>query len=68
MEYHGAMHDQQDRQTDYRVAFVPGEALPPNQPWVFIEYDGEVWLAIRQDAVTPETLEETWAAFRDMAS
>jgi hypothetical protein len=51
---------------EYHVAFVPEEQLPPHRPWVFIEYDGETWLAIKRSEVTPKRLEEVWETFRQM--
>lgn len=61
------MLDQTEQQTGYHIKFVPEGYLPSNEPWVFFEYDGELWLAIKQVDVSPDTLEECWAAFRRMA-
>lgn len=51
---------------EYHVTFVPEDQLPAWRPWVFIEYDGETWLAIKRSEVTPERLEEAWDTFSRM--
>lgn len=48
----------------YRIAFVEETELPPDQDFVFMECQGEMWLAFKTTRLTPQVLEDAWATFR----
>lgn len=53
------------RMRDYAVAFVGDNALH-EVDWVFIEQDEMLVFVIKEEAVSPQTLADAWAVFRQM--
>lgn len=46
----------------YGIQFV--DALPEGHDFMFVQTDGGALIFYREDALTPETLEDSWAAYR----
>lgn len=46
----------------YGVMFVQDDELPTM--WALVRFDGRTRLFIRESSVTPEVLEQAWAAYR----
>jgi len=49
------------------VKFVDDRALPEGQDWIFVEVDGGLYFVVKESRVTPEVLDQAWAAYRRMA-
>lgn len=49
----------------YRIAFVDETDLPPDQDFVFMECQGDMWLAVKATRVTPKVLEDAWETYRE---
>jgi len=50
----------------YAVRFVEDDRLPLEQDWVFVEVDGVLYFVVKKSQVTPDVLEDAWAAFRQI--
>lgn len=52
----------------HRIFFVDDDALPEGHDFLLLSCpSGNVRLFYRRSAVTPETLEDSWAAYRAVA-
>lgn len=47
----------------HTVTFVDDEALSGHD-WALLEIEGDVYFVVKRSAVTPDVLEEGWAAYR----
>jgi hypothetical protein len=59
------------REMQYRIAFADDSELIDGQDFAFLEAEQEMWLAYRRglsEQALVRALEESWAAFRQMAS
>lgn len=48
----------------YSIKFVSDEAMPEGHDFIFIETPCGAVIVYRETAVTPDTLEASWAAYR----
>jgi hypothetical protein len=48
----------------HRVRLIGQDDLPRGHHWALAEHDGRITLFIKHEALTPENLEEAWAAYR----
>ena len=51
---------------EYGVKFVEDHELPPGQDWIFVEVDGGLYFVVKESRITPEVLNQAWAAYRQM--
>jgi hypothetical protein len=52
----------------HRVRLIGQDDLPRGHHWALAEHDGRITLFIKHEAMTPENLEEAWAAYRLLTS
>lgn len=50
----------------FGVKFVDDHALPIGQDWIFVVVDGGLYFVVKESRVTPEVLNDAWAAYRRM--
>ena len=56
-------------QDGYGVSYVDDDELPAETDWLFVKTgEGGLLLCIKEHAVSPEVLEEAWAAYRQLAN
>lgn len=48
----------------YGIRFVDDSVLPKGHDFLFVELPDGALIFYRESAVTPETLEDSWAAYR----
>ena len=48
----------------YEVRFVEDHKLPKGKDWMMIRSPTECFVFVKEKAVCPSVLEETWAAYR----
>lgn len=53
---------------NYRVVFVSDQALPEGQDWAIVECGDETVCVMKQSRISPDMLEEAWAAYRILLS
>ena len=51
----------------YQVTFIGESDLPSGHDWVLVRRRNDYCVFIKQQAVTPATLSECWAAYVEMA-
>lgn len=52
--------------TEYHILPVADHVLPAGMDFVFVECQGELWLALRGASLTAPILEDAWDAYRHM--
>jgi hypothetical protein len=50
----------------HHIKIVEPDVLPADRDFLFMECDGELWLALKAGRVTAPVLEEAWATYRAM--
>lgn len=50
----------------HEVAFIDDNALPEGHDWALVEVAGDVYFVVKRSRVSPQVLEEGWAAFRHL--
>lgn len=53
---------------NYRVVFVSDHALPEGQAWAMVDHEGTTYCVFKQAHLTPNVVEEAWAAYRILTS
>lgn len=47
----------------HEVAFIDDDELPEGQDWALLQVGEDVYFVVKRSRVSPEVLEEGWAAF-----
>lgn len=48
----------------HRIQLIADDGLPGGCDWVLVEHDEQITLFIKEHALTPDILQEAWAAYR----
>lgn len=48
----------------YGIRFVDDDALPAGHDFLFVEMPGGAMIFYRESALSPQSLEDSWAAYR----